>query len=118
MVHNFFKARFFMLVMTLCICIIATAQTTVEYDIVLSGGRVIDPETKLDAIRNVGIINNRIAQISSETLKGKETINVSGLVVAPGFIDMPLRRTSAWRLTSRWARVIGNGISTSVSLAA
>ncbi len=49
---------------------------------------MIDPETKLDAIRNVGIINNRIAQISSEPLKGKETINVSGLVVAPGFIDM------------------------------
>jgi len=75
-----------MLAMTLCIT--ATAQKTVEYDIVLTGGRVIDPETKLDAIRNVGIINNRIAQISSEPLKGKETINVSGLVVAPGFIDM------------------------------
>src|SRR6266496_787470 len=64
------------------------AQSSTEYDIVLNGGRVIDPETKLDAIRNVGIINNRIAQISSEPLKGKETINVSGLVVAPGFIDM------------------------------
>jgi len=68
-------------------CFKAKAQSTV-YDIVLSGGRIIDPETKLDAIRNVGIINNRIAQISSESLKGKETINVSGLVVAPGFIDM------------------------------
>jgi len=59
-----------------------------EYDIVLTGGRVIDPETKLDAIKNVGIINNRIAQISSEPLKGKQQINVSGLVVAPGFIDL------------------------------
>ena len=63
------------------------AQSTVIYDVVLSGGRVIDPETKLDAIRNVGILNNRIAQISSEPLNGKETINASGLVVAPGFID-------------------------------
>lgn len=63
------------------------AQSSVIYDIVLSGGRVIDPETKLDAIKNVGIINNRIAQISSEPLTGKETINASGLVVAPGFID-------------------------------
>jgi len=69
-------------------CFKSKAQSTVVYDIVLSGGRIIDPETKLDAIRNVGIINNRIAQISSESLKGKETINVSGLVVAPGFIDM------------------------------
>ena len=48
----------------------------------------MDPETKLDAIKNVGIINNRIAQISSEELKGKEMVNVSGLVVAPGFIDL------------------------------
>lgn len=67
---------------------ISMAQTAIQYDIVLEGGRVIDPETKLDAIKNVGIINNRIAQISSEPLQGKEIINVSGLVVAPGFIDL------------------------------
>ena len=64
------------------------AQSTIEYDIVLTGGRVIDPETKLDAVKNVGIIGNRIVQISSEPLKGKENINVKGLVVAPGFIDL------------------------------
>ena len=64
------------------------AQSNIQYDIVIVGGRVIDPETKLDAIKNVGILNNRIAQISSEALKGKEMINASGLVVAPGFIDM------------------------------
>jgi dihydroorotase len=69
-------------------CHSANTQSTIEYDIVLTGGRVIDPETKLDAIRNVGITGNRIVQISLEPLKGKETINVSGLVVAPGFIDM------------------------------
>jgi dihydroorotase len=43
---------------------------------------------KLDAIKNVGILNNRITEISAEPLKGKELINVSGLVVAPGFIDL------------------------------
>jgi hypothetical protein len=64
------------------------AQQAVTYDVVIAGGRVIDPETKLDAIRNVGILNNRIAQISAEPLKGKETINASGLVVSPGFIDL------------------------------
>ena len=42
------------------------AQTNIAYDIVFSGGRVIDPETKLDAIKNVGILNNRIAQILTE----------------------------------------------------
>jgi Amidohydrolase family len=64
------------------------AQTNILYDVVLKGGRVIDPETKLDAIKNVGILNNRIAQVSAEPLKGKETIDVTGLVVAPGFIDL------------------------------
>ncbi|MDP2040254.1 MAG: amidohydrolase family protein [Algoriphagus sp.] len=64
------------------------AQSTIQYDIILEGGRVIDPETKLDAVRNVGILNNRIAMISAEALKGKEIVNVSGLVVAPGFIDL------------------------------
>ena len=76
----------FILLLLFTTCI--QAQSTTEYDIVLTGGRVIDPETKLDAIRNVGINNNRIAQISSEPLKGKQEINVSGLVVAPGFIDL------------------------------
>jgi dihydroorotase len=88
MINKFLKAVFGFLTVTIGFCNPSKAQTNIEYDIVLTGGRVIDPETKLDAIRNVGILNNRIAQISSEPLKGKEIINVSGLVVAPGFIDM------------------------------
>jgi dihydroorotase-like cyclic amidohydrolase len=88
MISKFFSTTAILLAITICLCSNITAQSSIVYDIVLTGGRVIDPETKLDAIRNVGIINNRIAQISSEPLKGKETINVSGLVVAPGFIDM------------------------------
>ena len=67
---------------------VTIAQTDTQFDIVLAGGRVIDPETKLDGIRNVGILNNRIAQISAQPLKGKKIVNVAGLVVAPGFIDL------------------------------
>ncbi len=66
----------------------AAAQSAIQYDMVLQGGRVIDPETNLDAIRNVGIQNGRIMMISSEPLQGREIINASGLVVAPGFIDL------------------------------
>jgi len=80
--------RIFFLAISLCIFQATIAQPNVLYDVVLVGGRVIDPETKLDTIKNVGILNNRIAQISSEPLKGKEMINVTGLVVAPGFIDL------------------------------
>ena len=86
--RNFFQKAFYFLIAAICFHYVSTAQSSIVYDIVLAGGRIIDPETKLDAIKNVGILNNRIAQISSETLKGKEIINVSGLVVAPGFIDL------------------------------
>ena len=58
------------------------------YDLVLRNGRVIDPETKLDAVRNVGIDGGHIAAISTGQLNGKTVIDVTGLVVAPGFIDL------------------------------
>jgi N-acyl-D-aspartate/D-glutamate deacylase len=59
-----------------------------QFDIVLEGGRVIDPETKLDAVRNVGIRNGKIIRISEKPLTGHRTIQATGLVVAPGFIDL------------------------------
>ena len=63
-------------------------QSNIEFDIVLEGGRVIDPETKLDEVRNVGIKYGRIMEISTKHLIGSENIDVSGLVVSPGFIDL------------------------------
>jgi N-acyl-D-aspartate/D-glutamate deacylase len=48
----------------------------------------MDPETGLDAVRNVGISNGTIAAISEKPLAGKEILDVKGLVVAPGFIDL------------------------------
>jgi N-acyl-D-aspartate/D-glutamate deacylase len=59
-----------------------------QYDLVLEGGRVMDPETGLDAVRNVGIRDGKIVRISSEALSGRRVIHAAGLVVAPGFIDL------------------------------
>lgn len=59
-----------------------------SYDLVIQGGRVLDPETGLDAVRNVGILQDKIARISTESLVGKRVISAQGLVVAPGFIDL------------------------------
>ena len=64
---------------------IASAQ---QFDLVLEGGRVMDPETGVDAVRNVGLRDGKIARISSDTLSGRRVIHASGLVVAPGFIDL------------------------------
>ncbi len=56
--------------------------------LVLEGGRVMDPETGLDAARNVGIRDGKIASISTSPLSGRRMIHAAGLVVAPGFIDL------------------------------
>lgn len=65
----------------------AAAQSE-TYDVVIANGRVMDPESGLDAVRNVGISGGKIRAISAEPLQGKSTIDAKGLVVAPGFIDM------------------------------
>jgi dihydroorotase len=66
----------------------AAAQQDQTFDIVLVGGRVMDPESGMDAVRNVGIIAGRIAAISAQPLSGRIMVPVAGLVVAPGFIDL------------------------------
>lgn len=58
------------------------------YDTVIIGGRVMDPETLTDRIANVGIRKGQIARITDDAIKGKSIIDASGLVVAPGFIDI------------------------------
>ena len=66
----------------------ATPAFAEQYDLVIEGGRVMDPESGLDATRNIGIRNGRIARISSDALVGKRVLSAKDLVVAPGFIDL------------------------------
>ncbi len=58
------------------------------YDIALNGRTVIDPETGLNGIRNVGIIGTRIIVISENKISARREVDVTGLVVSPGFIDL------------------------------
>jgi N-acyl-D-aspartate/D-glutamate deacylase len=59
-----------------------------RYDVVIAGGRVMDPESGLDAIRNVGILDGKVALLTEEALDGRRVIDATGLVVAPGFVDL------------------------------
>jgi N-acyl-D-aspartate/D-glutamate deacylase len=65
-----------------------TILSAQQYDLVLEGGRVMDPETGVDAVRNVGVRDGKIVRVSSEALSGRRVVHASGLVVAPGFIDL------------------------------
>jgi N-acyl-D-aspartate/D-glutamate deacylase len=69
----------------LMICGAAIAQ---DFDIVIEGGRVMDPETGLDAVSNVGIAHGKVVRISSDPLTGARVLPARGLVVAPGFVDL------------------------------
>jgi N-acyl-D-aspartate/D-glutamate deacylase len=64
---------------------VAAAET---YDLVIANGRVMDPESGLDALRNVAIRAGKVAAVSQTPLTGETTMDAKGLVVAPGFIDL------------------------------
>lgn len=65
------------------------------YDVVIANGRVMDPETGLDAVRYVGIRGGTIAAVSEKKLDGERVVDATGLVVAPGFIDLHAHGQSA-----------------------
>ena len=67
---------------------LATLLRAQSFDLVIANGRVVDPESGLDQVRNIGISGSKIATISADSLTGRTTIDAAGLVVAPGFIDL------------------------------
>ena len=58
------------------------------YDIVIRGARVLDPASALDAVRSIGITGKKIAVVSADAIRGRTEIDATGLVAAPGFIDL------------------------------
>ena len=64
------------------------AAEPVGYDLVISRGRVLDPESRLDGIRDVGITDGVIRAVSTEPLRGRTILRADGLAIAPGFIDL------------------------------
>jgi N-acyl-D-aspartate/D-glutamate deacylase len=84
------------------------------HDVVLRGGRVVDPETGLDAVRDVAIDGAKIAAVSRDRLGGRTVIDVGGFVVAPGFIDL---HSHAQTLAGRRLQAC-DGVTTALDLEA
>lgn len=65
------------------------AAKAVKYDLIVKGGRVIDPSRKLDAVRDVAIADGRIAAVAADiSAEAAETIDAHGKLVVPGLIDI------------------------------
>lgn len=74
-----------MLLAALLLAQLAHGQT---YDLVIANGRVLDPESGLDAVRHVGIQGGVIRALSERPIQGAKSIDAKGLMVSPGFIDL------------------------------
>ena len=69
----------------LCVPHFTLAET---HELIISGGRLIDPRHRIDDVWNLGIRGGRIVTVSQEPLRGAREIHARGLVVTPGFIDL------------------------------
>ncbi|TYC94412.1 amidohydrolase family protein [Novosphingobium sp. BW1] len=90
----------------------APAMAQPQYEIAINNGRVIDPETGLDAVRSIGVSDGRIVTVSKDPLEGSRTIDAKGLVVAPGFIDV---HSHALMTPSAWTQAF-DGVTTQLEL--
>ena len=84
----------------------------VDYDTVIQGGRVMDPESGLDSVVNIGILEGQVRAISGDNLDGSQVIDATGLIVAPGFVDLHRHGQSerAYRLQ------VQDGVTTGLEL--
>lgn len=89
-------------------------STAQDYDLVITNGRVMDPETQFDAVANVGIKGNKIIIITDKAIKGHEEIDAKGLVVAPGFIDTHFH----WTRPIGYKLALRDGVTTAMDLEA
>ena len=72
----------------LLLALMACGEPAPAYDVVINHGRVIDPESQLDAVRSIGIRNGKIVAVSKTPLAAPREIDASNRVVSPGFINL------------------------------
>ena len=91
---------------------VAMAGKANDFNLVILNGRVMDPETNHDAVKNIGISDGKIISITKDYLQGKKIIDARGLVVSPGFIDLHNHSQNA----GGYKRSAQDGVTTSLEL--
>jgi len=63
---------------------------TPTYDLLLKGGHVLDPANNVDSVMDVAVASGKIAAVAKDipTAKAKKVVDVAGLYVVPGLIDI------------------------------
>lgn len=82
------------------------------FDVVISGGRVMDPESGFDEVANVGIDGDQVTAISARPMRGSRVIDARRLVVAPGFIDIESYDPNSYGI---WYK-IADGVTTNLGM--
>ncbi|MGQ0649104.1 MAG: amidohydrolase family protein [Gemmatimonadaceae bacterium] len=100
------------IMLTACLTSVSVLARGTTYDRVILNGRVMDPESGLDAVRHIGIRGTTIAAISERPLTGTDTIDARGLVVAPGFIDLHVH----WHTPDGYRYAALDGVTTALEL--
>ena len=96
-------------------CVMLTAcggDAADNFDLVITHGRVIDPESGLDGVRSVGIRDGKVASIVEGELTGRRTIDATGHVVSPGFIDLHEHGQSE----EAYSYMVRDGVTTALEL--
>ena len=79
------------------------------YDLLIKGGRVIDPSVGLDAIRDIAIVGGKIVAVEADIAgDASQTIDARGKIVAPGLIDI---HTHAGRSKEGPALLVQDGVT-------
>ena len=98
--------------MAACTAAAPLAAQRPVYDRVILHGRVMDPASGLNALRNVGIRGKTIAVVTAAAIRGRDTLDATGMVVAPGFIDLH----DHWQTPSGYRFAALDGVTTALEL--
>jgi dihydroorotase len=89
----------------LIVALLAVPAAAQQYDLLLKGGHVIDPRNNIDSLMDVAVTGGRIAAVASaiDASQAKQTIDVRGLYVTPGLVDIHVHLFATTGLKDAWA---------------